>query len=368
MTKAWRVFNWIIGCMVLLFTFSLLAYAETGSPFSIDQNGQISIDGLHFSSTEQYYQSDYFKKTGKRCGAKSPSGLRSLLASPKDAADCTVALTVIQEKYWPAVVLTIPVVVHVIHRTDGLGYVDEATVRRQIQVLNEDFGALSGSLGEDGFNTKIQFHLVQVTWTANNNWFLDMDEYGFKSTLGWDQNHYCNIYVNSAGGYLGYSYFPQEDAGSVYDGLVIYYETFGGRDEGISPYNQGRTTIHEMGHYLGLEHTFQGYGACLNGYGVGDLILDTPAESTDHYGCTQTYTCGSPDPIHNYMNYTDDLCMNQFTSEQGNRMVCSLLNYRPDLASMSAALVPALNPWGMGALGLLLAVALFLLARRRSTY
>lgn len=153
----------------------------------------------------------------------------------------------------------------------------------------------------------------------------------YKKALGEDQDLYLNVYSNSADGYLGYSYFPQSEAGTVLDGVVVLYEAVGGRDNGYGNYNQGRTLVHEIGHYLGLYHTFEGGSTCENSYGGGDFIVDTNAESEEHYGCTQTYTCGVADPIDNYMNYTDDSCMAGFTGEQANRAVCSLVNYRPDL-------------------------------------
>ena len=84
-----------------------------------------------------------------------------------------------------------------------------------------------------------------------------------------------------------------------------------------------------MGHYLGLYHTFEDGATCDNSYSGGDLIVDTPAESVAHYDCLQSTTCTSPDPIHNYMNYVDDVCMYRFSPEQANRTVCSLVNYRP---------------------------------------
>ncbi|NCC24629.1 MAG: zinc metalloprotease [Deltaproteobacteria bacterium] len=331
--SAFRI-NPVFLAVLVILTFVLAAKAESRphSTFSTQADGQVVVDGLAFGSMQAYLNSDYFRLSGKRCGTMSPERIESDQGSAqKSLSDCTTAQTVIQNEYWPNTVLTIPVVVHIIHKTDGTGNLDDGRINRQIDVLNKDYAAMAGTLGEEGFNTMIQFRLETVTRTANDNWFDDNDEEIYKTALGWDRSRYCNIYVNSAGGNLGYAYFPQDSPG-VRDGLVIFYDVFGGRREGIAPYNQGRTAVHEMGHYLGLYHTFEGYEACQNTYTTGDLIVDTPAEAEDHYGCTQTSTCASPDPIHNYMNYTDDSCMNQFTREQANRMVCSLLNYRPDLA------------------------------------
>jgi hypothetical protein len=252
----------------------------------------------------------------------------------KKAGDCSMSRTIIQNEYWPAQTYTIPVVFHIIHKGDGTGNISDQRVRAQVSVLNQDYGAIAGSAGDRGYNTKIQFKLAGITRTANDNWFNDRDERGFKQALGWDQNRYLNIYVNSASGYLGYSYLPQEDAGDVYDGVVVLYEAVGGRNNGFDVYDQGRTLVHEVGHYLGLLHTFEGYG-CFEGYTSGDLIADTHSENDEHYDCRQTSTCGTPDDIHNYMNYTSDSCMYEFTPEQSNRLVCSLVNYRPQLYQTS---------------------------------
>lgn len=310
---------------------------EEKTPFQIKSNGNIVVTDKEFENFTEYFKSDYFKTSGKRCGVRHaihPDGLDHILAAP---TDCSLSGTVIQNEYWPAQAYIIPVVFHIIYKTDGTGNISDQSVYDQLEVLNDDYRALSGTLGELGFDTKIQFELAGITRTENTDWFNDNNEYTFKNTLGWDQDQYLNIYINSAGGYLGYAYLPQSSAGSVYDGVVVLYQSVGGRDNGFSPYDQGRTLVHEVGHYLGLLHTFDGYG-CYEGYNAGDLVADTPSENTDHYGCTQTYTCGTADDIHNYMNYTDDPCMYQFTSEQANRMVCSLVNYRSQLASTASSL------------------------------
>src|SRR5262249_54891167 len=95
-------------------------------------------------------------------------------------------------------------------------------------------------------------------------------------------------------------------------------------------YNQGRTVTHEVGHWLGLFHPFDfgcGTSSC---YTTGDRICDTNAEANARFGCPgSAVSCGSPDPIHNYMDYTDDTCMTNFTQEQARRMRCTLTSYRP---------------------------------------
>lgn len=317
----------------------------------IEAGESVATGGQVFESLSAYVESDWFRRNGKRCGTIFSDAEKK--ASRQNATgDCTLALTRIRSVYRLETALTIPVYFHVITRTDGTGDVSDQQINDQITVLNEDFMALAGTMGAAGYNSRIQFRLEGITRTQDNNWFNDNDEYGYKQALGKDQNRYLNVYTNSASGYLGYSYLPQEEAGSVLDGVVLLYESIGGRDNGFSIYNQGRTLVHELGHYFGLFHTFEGYG-CDNTYTSGDLIIDTPAESTDHYSCIQTETCSSFDPIHNYMNYTPDTCMEEFTAEQANRMVCSLINYRPDLYSIET--IPTLSEWGMIILALSLA-------------
>ncbi|MBU0943457.1 MAG: zinc metalloprotease [Proteobacteria bacterium] len=310
-------------------SFASFAVAEDVD-FHLAADGSIAIQGLRFNDMESYLGSDFFRQQGMRCGTKPPlaSGAESVMA--RSVVDCTATMTSIQEEYWPsAVIYVMPVWFHVIYRSDGTGYVTDERIKAQIQVLNEDYGAMLGSMGGDGYDTRIQFELVGITRTENDTWFDSDDQEAYKPVLNKDPASYINVYSTSASGYLGYAYFPQDSAGQWWDGIVLLHAVVGGRYNGFSLYNQGRTLVHEMGHYLGLYHTFEGYAACINSYTGGDLIVDTPAEEEDHYGCSQTYTCGSPDPIHNYMDYTDDICMYQFSAEQANRAVCSLLNYRP---------------------------------------
>ncbi len=329
--------------LTILFVGIGLAFWITRSPlfalekkaqgtFQILSNGKVMVDGQEFSSMQMYLQSDYFKVNKKRCLVKHrPSGMVSNSARLASMNDCSLSKTVIKSEYWPSKIYVIPIVFHVISKSDGTGNISDQQIDDQIAVLNEDYRAISGTLGEKGFDTMIRFKKAGITRTVNDKWFEDQNEYEYKSELGWDQEKYLNIYVNSASGYLGYSYLPQEDAGDIYDGVVLLYDAIGGRDFGYSPYDQGRTLVHEIGHYLGLLHTFEGYG-CYEGYEAGDLIEDTVKENDEVYGCSVYKNgCDTYGNIHNYMNYTDDLCMEEFTSEQANRLVCSLVNYRPNL-------------------------------------
>ncbi len=268
---------------------------------------------------------------GKHCGAIAPDLSKIDAAMARTIADCTTTLTNISNEYWPeGVTLIMPVWFHIIHKTDGTGNISDDTVYQQMQVLNEDYAAKVGTMGASGYNTRIQFELKGITRTENDAWFINDTESEYKPALAVDVTKYINIYTTTAQGLLGYAYFPQSNAG-ILDGIVLLHEAVGGRDNAYIPYDQGRTLVHEMGHYLGLFHTFQvRYDTCENSYSLGDLIIDTPSELEAHYDCNQTTSCGTDDPIHNYMNYTPDSCMTEFTPEQANRAVCSVINYRTD--------------------------------------
>jgi len=333
----------LLSCLALLLAFPAFA----GDTFMMNANGTVQAGEQTFASFEEYTQSDYFRENGKRCGTKVPE-----IAADEDLAksvnDCTFSLTNIQNEYWPGSAYVAKIWFHVIYQSNGTGNVSDAAIRAQVKVLSEDYRATAGTMGSQGFDTNIQFELAGITRTQNDAWFTDSaaDEAAYKQALNKDPSKFINVYTNDASGYLGYAYFPQGGtAGQYFDGIVMNYQTIGGRNNGFSTYDQGRTLVHEMGHYMGLYHTFQDGSTCNNSYTGGDLIVDTPAESEAHFGCAQTNTCNSADPIHNYMDYTDDICMYKFSQEQGNRAVCGLVNYRPGIYSTN---VPPPTP-GSGA-------------------
>lgn len=340
-----RIFLYIVilAAIVLLLNTTPQTLAEkpdqpdetSGSTaLKITRDGRVSTAGRSFGSMSDYFRSDFFKSEGRRCGTEVKRPLVARQDPLASTSDCTLYKTTIKNEYYPGETYTIPIVFHVIYKSDGTGNIPDSRIINQVKALNEDYAATPGSMGAQGYDSRIRFSLVKITRTQNDNWFDDYNEAIYKAELGWDQDKYLNVYVNSASGYLGYAYLPQDAPDKVLDGVVILYSSVGGRGEGSAPYNYGRTLTHEIGHYLGLLHTFEGYG-CYTGYTQGDLIADTNSENTDHYGCTQTSSCGTADPIHNYMNYTDDICMYEFTAEQSNRMICGLVNYRPQLYTTS---------------------------------
>jgi Pregnancy-associated plasma protein-A len=315
--------------------------------FQIISDNEIIIDGFTYNSWEEVAQSGYFHQHGTRCGVNplDPQLIDDLSDPAGTPSDCTLGRTRIMPEYDPSVEkYRIPVVVHVIQTTGGTGAMSDSRVQSQIDILNEDFLAIAGSNGAPGTDTQIEFYLAEfdpqgnpttgITRSTNNTWFNDGGSYW--NTLAWDTDRYLNIYTNSASGNLGYvPSLPQGGiVGSNSDRVVVLHSTFGAGAP-LAPFNLGRTGTHEVGHYLGLAHTFS--GGCSNSYTSGDLIVDTNPESSPTFGCPGARnSCGQPAPLDNYMDYADDRCMNKFTPEQANRMRCTLINYRPNLYTLAA--------------------------------
>lgn len=285
---------------------------------------------------------DAFIKCGTPDRATQIAGLGAQDLPP---SDCSLFSTNPTSEYDPTFIYDIPVVIHVIKSTSGAGNVTTANINEQIDVINEDFRALAGSAGAPGTDSMLQFHLATVdpdgnpttgvTVSTNDTWYQDGGSYW--NTLAWDPDRYVNVYTNNASGYLGYvPWLPQGGSpGSNSDRVVVLWSTVGKFAPYGSPYHQGRTLTHELGHYFGLEHTFDGgCGSASGCYTSGDLICDTNRESSSTFGCPGSKSsCSSPDPIHNYMDYSDDTCMWEFTPEQSNRMRCTLQHYRSTLPS-----------------------------------
>lgn len=250
-------------------------------------------------------------------------------------------------------IIYIPVVVHVIHNGDAYGVDENITdeqVLSQITVMNQDFRRMAGT---PGFNTnpvgadiQIQFVMAKADPNGNPTNGINRVNLCTASYAGADSNAtIANVeaikpqtiwnpllYMNmwsvkwDGSGLLGYAQFPATGTATANtDGVVSGHTFFGSRT--IYPggnygagtqYDKGRTMTHEVGHYLGLYHTFQ--GGCS---GAGDSCADTPAVATANYDCpTGTDSCagGGADMIENYMDYTDDSCMNVFTANQKTRI------------------------------------------------
>ena len=219
-------------------------------------------------------------------------------------------------------VVNVPTWVHVVSLDGVTGNVSDAAIQSQMQVLNTTFGGFEPG----GHATGFSFTLAGVTRTVNAAWHnagpSSREERAMKQALKRGGDNTLNVYLTTAGIYLGWAYLPNvTDHGNSYlDGIVVDWESVPGTSPRYAGrYDLGETATHEAGHWLNLEHTF--FGGC-NAH--GDFIADTPAMKDPTNGCPAGKdTCPKkpgPDPIHNYMDYSYDACYTQFTPGQATRM------------------------------------------------
>jgi hypothetical protein len=190
--------------------------------------------------------------------------------------------------------------------------VPDHLIRAQLSVLNNAFAGYTG-----GPSTGFSFSLVGVTRTVNERWhnmlIYSREERDAKAALRRGGAGTLNIYITSGGGYLGWATFPSSYASQPnQDGIVVDFRSM--PHGPYQEYSEGDTATHEVGHWLGLYHTFQG-GCTPN----NDYVSDTPAEQGPAFGCPLGRdSCTRPtypgsDPVENFMDYTDDACMFKFS-------------------------------------------------------
>ncbi len=267
----------------------------------------------------------------------------------------------------------IPVVFHVVYRNDEQNVPDEKLFE-QIDILNRDYGRLN----EDTVNTRqeflpvaastgIEFFLAEWdpqgnpsngitrTETSTNSFWLSMTGMKSDATGGadaWDVNQYLNIWVcNMAIPFintpfiLGFATPPNgapnwpDGSGAEqpqYDGVVLHYEVVGSidnPDQTFASISKGRTATHEVGHYLGLRHIW-GDGDCTEDDGLDDTpeAAEAQQQTCDYStnSCTDSVN-DLPDQIENYMDYSDENCMNMFTQQQAAAMRYVLENFRSSI-------------------------------------
>lgn len=285
-----------------------------------------SSDSLPFVVDGHAYVSQQsFVEAGKRCAtphvdderaAEIDEFVRNNKGGPGRRNDPTAALAVTSA--------VIPVWFHVIRSATGAGDVSDQAIQNQINVLNAAYAP-------SGF----QYQLAGVTRTNNGAWYTmapgTTAERDAKNALRVGTAATLNIYsANIGGGLLGWATFPADYARSPkLDGVVVLTSSLPGGS--AAPYNLGDTATHEVGHWMGLYHTFQG-GCAQNATKGGDLVADTPAEKSPAYGCpTGRDSCtrlAGLDPIRNFMDYTDDACMDSFSAGQNSRMSAMYSTYR----------------------------------------
>lgn len=221
--------------------------------------------------------------------------------------------------------INVPVRFHVVYKVRRgvtTGNVPQSQINAQIAVLNAAYAG-----------TGFSFTLASVSRTNNTSWHdrchRSNVELQMKQALAVDVPNNLNFYTCGMGGsLLGYAYLPSSlPESNVRHGVVVLYSSLPGGT--AAPYNEGDTGTHEVGHYLGLDHTFA--NGCSN---PGDQVADTPFEASEAFGCPiGRDTCASAglDPIFNFMDYTDDDCMDEFTPGQTSRMQTQVATFKPSL-------------------------------------
>lgn len=267
---------------------------------------------LETGSASQDLYNDYDHCATPKPSAGEMARVQSELeaaAQPASRATGTVYINV----YW-----------HVINNgsSASAGNISQSQIDSQIAVLNSAYAS-----------TQFRFTLVSVDRTTNSSWYTatagSSAQTAMKNALRQGSADDLNIYSNNmGGGLLGWATFPWSYTGNPKDdGVVLLFQSLPGGT--AAPYNLGDTGTHEVGHWMGLYHTFQG-GCSTN----NDYVSDTAAERSPAYGCpTGRNTCTGTkypgnDPITNFMDYTDDSCMNNFTAGQSSRMSSAWATYR----------------------------------------
>lgn len=258
-------------------------------------------------------------------------------------------------------IYTIPLVVHVLHTGQALGTgpnISDEQIESAITAVNDDFRKVAGSFGDgDGVDTEIEFCLATqdpqgnatnginridasiISGYANEGISIGdesgADEVAVKALSRWDRSDYYNIWIvneindNDGGsGVQGYAYYPTSN--QTVDGAVILYNAFGTVGELKSYTDRNRTLTHELGHAFYLYHTFSS-GSCEedNCANEGDRICDTPP-TTFNPNCSSP-ACNGQQQVENYMDYSNENCLNMFTQGQKDRMRDAILLYRSSL-------------------------------------
>lgn len=264
---------------------------------------------------------------GRRCGCSRPSYVERQQVAARRISFQDANRT------YDGIVAPVTIPVRFVHITDGAsGGISASQRTKQLDVLNTAFQPhrVTFSHQEDA-----------VVVHDDSAWFNmahhSVEERQAKAALGEQQEKMLNFYTTNGGNLLGWATFPWYLEGDpIMDGIVVLYSALPGGS--AAPYNLGQTATHEVGHWLGLYHTFQ--GGC---NAVGDHVGDTVAHSEPNYGkppVGQRHNACDPSelaPVKNFMNYVDDDWMDHFTPQQGARMRDMIGTFRPDLLGTNVA-------------------------------
>jgi hypothetical protein len=326
---------------VLRTVVSLVALAVAGVPLALGSPASAAPVGASADTLAAAVAPCLTNPSARVQGKRKPPRWRQLTdtggVTPQDLAALPLRQTrpgFVTREVTPVLpsIVTIPVYAHVIKgkRRGEHPRLRVPRVRNMINILNN---GMAGKQSSASAWTRYRFSLKKVSFTRRESWFHAFfngpRDRKMKHKLHRGNAGTLNVYFNGGGPrnnpVLGWSRFPWQYAGAPYlDGVSINIASLpGGRATG---YNLGDTLIHETGHWLGLFHTFQ--GGCAE---PGDMVSDTPAEAEPSFYCQTTRdTCTSPglDPVHNFMDYSLDACMNMFTPGQVRRMDAAFAKWR----------------------------------------
>ncbi len=271
-----------------------------------------------YINNKEFKSKGEFSKFGRGCATKIPTPIEILRVDEEISSNKS------RRRLYSK--LTIEIRFH--HITHGArGRIKKNQREKQISLLNKAFS---------GANLTFKYSESKVQFIDNYNWYFmghgSASEREAKTSLGLDTKKYLNFYTGGlVSGLLGWATFPFDLAGDpLMDGVVVLDESLPGGN--ASPYNLGMTGVHEVGHWLGLYHTFQ--DGCDR---IGDHVPDTPAHRDANYGTPDRgkphNACKTDEyaPIHNYMNYVDDAWMEELTSAQEVRIKEQIMMYRTGL-------------------------------------